>query len=69
MRYRAVLYDPGDKSADRQKQEMANSRKQIDEWTSGVLAAAVSPDASVSIYETSERLIDLKLKPKSESAK
>jgi len=64
VRYRAILNDPADKSQDRPKQILGNSRKEIDRWTAAVLEAATATDASVSIYEWREQQIAIVLKPK-----
>ena len=64
MRFRAVLHDPGDKCADRPKQWMSNNRAEIDTAVSKWLEAAISSEASVSIYETAETRIASVMKPK-----
>lgn len=70
MRFRAILIDPGNASAERPVQILTNSRQDVTEWalgndqSPGVLAKAVSLDAIVEVYETLERLTDIIHRPK-----
>jgi hypothetical protein len=75
MRFRAVLDDPGDLNQERPIGILTNSRRDITEWalgnneSSGILAKAVSQDASVNVYQISEILIETIRKPKKEERK
>jgi hypothetical protein len=64
MKYRATLNDPGNLDQKRPVQILSNSRDDIDKWAALQLAAAISPDAAVTIYMTVEQQIGLTLKAK-----
>lgn len=66
MRYRATLTDPGNKNQDHPQTILSCSRTEIDQWTGKILAKAISPDAFVDIFETTERKIEFVVKPKPE---
>jgi hypothetical protein len=72
MRFRAILHDPGNANAERPVQILSNSRGStgdiigIDEWAAKVLQGAVSEDASVRVYETIEKTVEVIRKPKTE---
>lgn len=68
MKYRAVLIDPGNTTADRPQQIYGMDYRELQSWAKLVIAKAVSPDAFVSIYETREELIQLIHKPKAAAA-
>jgi hypothetical protein len=63
MRFRAILHDPGNANAERPVQILSNSRKStgdiigIDEWAAKVLQGAISDDAYVDVYQTSEERV------------
>jgi hypothetical protein len=65
MRFRAILNDPGNAHAERPVQNYGYSRASsdycigIDEWAAKVLEQAVSEQATVEIYETTERLVEV----------
>jgi hypothetical protein len=64
VKYRAVLNDPGNLDTERPKQILSNSRPDIDDWIKLQLAKAISLDASVTLYETTELRAGLFFKPK-----
>jgi hypothetical protein len=72
MRFRAILHDPGNANAERPVQILSNSRRStpdimgIDEWAAKVLQGAVSDDAYVDVYQTSETRVEIIMKPKTE---
>ena len=68
LNYRALLVDPGNASQERPLQIFGTSRQEIDDWARKVLDKAVSDNAMVLIYQTSERQIGMTAKPKKESA-
>lgn len=66
MRYRAILNDPGNATAERPTQTYGNSRTEIDRWAQIVLNSAVAPNAAVSVFETFEQQVAIIVKPKPE---
>ena len=62
MRYRAILNDPGDTTAERPREILGMFRPEMERWAKEVLKQAVSPDASVSIYQSVETEVALILK-------
>jgi hypothetical protein len=66
-RYRAILIDTGNTTQERPLQIFGNDRAIIDDWANKVLAAAISPDAVVWVYQTIEQQVALVTKPKPET--
>lgn len=54
LRFRAVLHDPGDATAERPVQMFCNDWAEVTRWTAIVLKRAKSPDAIVRTYEAIE---------------
>ena len=68
LQYRALLVDPGSLNQDRPQQIFGTSLSEMDEWIQKVLSKAVSPDAVVIIYRTTEQELSRHKKPKVEAA-
>ena len=68
-RFRAILIDPGNINQERPVQIFGNDRTEIDRWAAKVLSQAVSPDATVIIYQTVEQQVAMIRKPKEEEPK
>jgi hypothetical protein len=54
MKYRAILYDPGDLKKEREQQILSNSRADIDDWAAKKLQAAISESAAVTVWQSVE---------------
>lgn len=63
MRYRAILNDPGNASAERPSQILSNNREDVDSWAQKVLQSAVSENAWVDVYQNVEQRIAVVRKP------
>ena len=68
LQYRAVLQDPGNLHQERPQQIFGTSLSEMDGWIQATLSSAVSPDAEVIIYRTTEQEISRHKKPKVEAA-
>ena len=67
LRYRALLVDLGDTTAERPVQIFGNDRAEIDRWAEQVLSKAVADNAAVMVYQTIETQVGLIPKPKKEA--
>lgn len=59
LQFRARLIDPGNANAERPTEIFGTSRKEIDDWAGKVLDAAISKDATVLVFQTSEVQVDM----------
>lgn len=66
MKYRVLFVDPDDSTAERPVQMLTNSWLEAERWRDNALATATGSSSYVKIYETVEKLVDLKQKPKPE---
>lgn len=55
MKYRALLFDPGNTQTERPIEVLGNHRAEMERWADAALAQAVSEDAAVKLYITEER--------------
>jgi len=56
-KYRALLVDPGNATAERPTQIFGNDRQEIDRWAEAVLKNAISDAAMVLVYQTVEQQV------------
>jgi len=66
MKYRAILNDPGNLTAERPVQILSNSLDDVKEWAGMQLQKVVSDSAFVDVYQNVETRIEIIRKPKVE---
>lgn len=64
MKYRAILSDPGNLTAERPVQILSNSLQDVQEWAGMQLAKAVSESAFVTVFQYVETQIAVIRRPK-----
>jgi hypothetical protein len=57
IRYRAILLDPANTTAERANQIFGNDLPTVEAWARAVVAKAVGKDSHVIIYENQEHFV------------